>query len=94
MDKVVIVMPTYKEVENIGKMIPELFENEFPKIKNTEMHLLVVNDLPPDGSSDDGTGDIVRKYIKKYKNLHILESKKEGLGWAYIRGMKYAKDKL
>ncbi len=58
------------------------------------MHLLVVNDLPSDGSSDDGTGDIVRKNIEKYKNLHILEDKKQGLGWAYIRGMKHAMSKL
>jgi len=94
MAKVVIIMPTYKEAENIGKMIPELFDNQFPKIKDAEMHLLVVNDLPLDGSSDDGTGDIVRKYESKYPNLHLLEAKKEGLGWAYIRGMKYAESKL
>lgn len=87
-------MPTYKEAKNIVKMIPVLFEEEFPKIKNAQMHLLVVNDLPSDGSPDDGTGEIVRKAMKKYKNLHILEDKKQGLGWAYIRGMKYAVDKL
>jgi dolichol-phosphate mannosyltransferase len=92
--QVVIIMPTYKEAENIGKMIPELFEKEFPKIESAKMHLLVVNDLPADGSEDDGTGQIVKNYMKKYKNLHILEGKKQGLGWAYIRGMKYAEKKL
>ncbi len=85
-------MPTYKEAENISKMIPALFDNEFPKI-NADMHLLVVNDLTSEGK-DDGTGDIVRREMKKYKNLHLLESPKQGLGWAYIRGMKHAKDKL
>jgi dolichol-phosphate mannosyltransferase len=90
MDKVVIIMPSYKEAGNIKKMIPELFDKEFPNIKGAEMHLLVVNDLPPDGSPDDGTGDIVKDYMKKYENLHILEGKKQGLGWAYIRGMKHA----
>lgn len=90
MDKVAIVMPTYKEKDNISKMIPELFEKQFPNIKSVEMHLLIVNDLPSDGSPDDGTGDVVRKFMKKYDNLHILEDKKQGLGWAYIRGMKYA----
>ena len=87
-------MPTYNEADNISKMIPELVDKEFPKIKGADMHLLVVNDLPSDGSPDDGTGDIVRKNIEKYKNLHILEDKKQGLGWAYIRGMKYAMSKL
>ncbi len=94
MDKVVIIMPTYNEADNISKMIPALFEKEFPKIKGAEMHLLVVNDLPTDGSSDDGTGDIVRNNMEKFKNLHILEDKKQGLGWAYIRGMKHAMKEL
>ena len=68
-------MPTYNEADNISKMIPELVDKEFPKIKGADMHLLIVNDLPSDGSSDDGTGDIVRKNMEKYKNLHILEDK-------------------
>lgn len=94
MDRVVVVMPAYKEAKNIGPMISELVGKEFPKIKGADMHLLVVNDLPPDGSADDGTGDIVKKNMEKYKNLHILEGKKQGLGWAYIRGFKYAMKEL
>ncbi len=93
MNKIVIVMPTYKEKENIEKMIPELFEKQFPSIKDAEMHLLIVNDLPY-GGPDDGTGYVVRKYMSKYSRLHILEGKKEGLGWAYVRGIKYAVNKL
>lgn len=89
-----IVMPAYKEVENIGPMIDELFEKEFPQITGAEMHLLVVNDLPADGSPDDGTGETVRGKMEKHKNLHILEDKKQGLGWAYIRGFRYAVNKL
>ncbi len=94
MDKVVIIMPTYKEAENIKKMIPELFDAHFPQIKNAEMHLLVMNDLQADGKAPDSTGEIVREYQKKYKNLHLQEHTKEGLGWAYIRGMKYAQKEL
>jgi len=94
MDKVVIIMPTYKEAKNIEKMVPALFEEEFPKIENAEMHLLVVNDLPLGGGADDGTGDIVKNYMNKYKNLHIVEHEKRGLGMAYVRGMKYAMEKL
>jgi dolichol-phosphate mannosyltransferase len=93
MEKVVVIMPTYKEAENIGDMIEALFEKEFPKIKKAQMNLLVVNDLDEEGK-DDGTGDIVRKYQKKYKNLHLIEGKKEGLGYAYVKGMKHAMDKL
>jgi len=89
MDKVVIVMPAYNEAENITKMVDELFETEFPKIKEAEMHLLVVDDYSP-----DKTGDIVKEKMNKYPNLHLLQKEKEGLGWAYIRGFQYAIDKL
>lgn len=89
MDKIVIVMPSYNEAENIGLMIETLLTKEFPKIKNAQMHLLVVDDYSP-----DGTGKIVQSYQTKYKNLHLLQKKKEGLGWAYIRGFEYAVNKL
>lgn len=89
MKKIVIIMPTYNEAENISIMIEALFEKEFPKIEGAEMHLLVVDDNSP-----DGTGDIVKEKIKKYDNLHLLQGKKQGLGWAYIRGMKHAMKEL
>lgn len=89
MDKVVIVMPSYNEAENIGRMIDELVDKEFPKIGNAEMHLLVVDDNSP-----DGTGDVVKRAMKTRQNLHLLQGQKQGLGWAYIRGMKYARAKL
>src|SRR3972149_9156106 len=88
MDKIVIVMPTYNEAENVGRMIDELFEKEFPQIKNAEMHLLIVDDNSP-----DGTGKIVEEGRQKYPNLHLLTGEKQGLGWAYIRGFKYAMEK-
>lgn len=87
--RVVIVMPTYNEAANIGKMIDELFEKYFPQIKNADIHLLVVDDNSP-----DGTGEIVKTNQKKYKNLHLLQGEKAGLGMAYVRGMKYAMNKL
>lgn len=89
MDKIVIVMPAYNEAENLSLMIPELFDGEFPKIENVQMHLLIVDDFSP-----DGTGDIVKKFQSKYKNLHLLQKQKEGLGWAYIKGFQYAINKL
>lgn len=85
MDKIVVIMPTYNESANIGKMIEILLGEEFPLIKNANMLLLVVDDNSP-----DGTGKIVRDYMKKYKNLHILSGEKKGLGMAYVRGMRYA----
>lgn len=94
MDKVVVVMPAYKELENLKLMIPELMNKYFPEIKNAEMHLLVVNDLPKGGGADDGSGGFIRSEMEKHKNLHILEGEKQGLGWAYIRGFTYAMKEL
>ncbi|MDP3994312.1 MAG: glycosyltransferase [bacterium] len=89
MDKIVIVMPAYNEAENMGLMIPELFDKEFPEISRAEMHLLIVDDYSP-----DKTGDVVKKQMGKYKNLHLLQGERKGLGWAYVRGFRYAMDKL
>lgn len=86
---IVVVIPTYNEAANIGRMIDVLVGREFPKIKDYRMILLVVDD-----SSPDGTGQIVRSKQSKYKNLYLLEGKKEGLGAAYTRGFRYAIDKL
>lgn len=48
-----------------------------------------------DGNSPDGTAEVVKEKQKKYPWLHLLvESKKEGLGIAYAKGMKYSMEKL
>jgi dolichol-phosphate mannosyltransferase len=89
MDKIIIVMPSYNEVRNIGWMVDELVGREFPKIKGAEMHLLVV-----DANSPDGTGKIVKEKLSKYENLHLLSKEKGGLGADYVAGFKYAVKKL
>lgn len=88
---IVITMPTYNEAENIGRMIDALFQEIFPKIKNHKMILLVMDDMSP-----DGTWKVVQEKTKKYKNLYLSlgKEKKGGLGSAYIRGFRYAIDKL
>jgi dolichol-phosphate mannosyltransferase len=88
MDKVVIVMPAWNEAENIKEMIKVLVNQEFPKIK-ADMQLLIV-----DNHSKDGTDKIIEEASKKYQNIHLIQQDKPGLGWAYVRGMQYAMDKL
>lgn len=83
--KVVVIIPTYKEVENIGRMLDTLAKDEFPQIKNHSMQILVV-----DSKSPDGTGDVVREKMKKHKFIHLLETDKDGLGADYVKGMKHA----
>ncbi|MBA3723667.1 MAG: glycosyltransferase [Candidatus Levybacteria bacterium] len=83
-DHVVIVVPTYNESENIGKII-EAIQTQSIYLKNAILSILVVDDFSP-----DGTAQIVQTYVKKYKNVHLLKGRKAGLGNAYIRGFKYA----
>lgn len=87
--KIVVISPTYNEKINIEKMIPVLEKEVFSQIKNHEMEILIADDKSP-----DGTADVVREYMKEYKNLHLLQGEKEGLGKAYVRAMQYAIDKL
>lgn len=89
MSKIVVIIPSYNEKDNVIKMI-EALEEVFSKIKKHQMLALYV-----DGNSPDGTAEVIRKYQKKYAWLNLLvETKKEGLGMAYAKGMKYAMDKL
>lgn len=83
--KIFVVPATYNECENIEKFITVLEEEVFPKIENHEMHIIVADDFSP-----DGTGEIVKNLMKKYKNLGINQGEKKGLGAAYMRTMGYA----
>ncbi|KKS02851.1 hypothetical protein A2434_01950 [Candidatus Woesebacteria bacterium RIFOXYC1_FULL_41_14] len=88
MEKVVIVMPAWNEVENIKSMVEVLTQDEFPKI-GADMQLLIV-----DNHSTDGTAEAAEDASKKYNNVHIIQQKNSGLGWAYVSGMQYAIDEL
>jgi len=90
MKKAVIVIPTYNEIESIDKMIDHLFTKIFPKIKNWHCQLLIVDDTSP-----DGTYKVVQKKQKQFKDLFLfLNKEKAGIGGAYVKGFKYAMDKL
>lgn len=89
MTKVVIVMPSWNEGDNVKRMIQALVENEFPKI-DAEMHLLIV-----DNYSKDKTVEIVTNAHKAYKNVSLIQQgDKSGLGWAYVKGIRHAIDVL
>jgi len=87
----VIVIPTYNEADNIGRMIDYLNSKTFPSLdKKWNMKILVV-----DGNSPDGTGKVVDQKSKKYSNTYLFtETSKDGIGAAYLKGFKYAMEKL
>jgi dolichol-phosphate mannosyltransferase len=86
---VVIILPTYNEKGNIERLIPVLQNVIFPKIKKHKMFILVADDNSP-----DGTGEEVKKLMKKWPNIDINSGEKRGLGAAYVRGMSYAIEKM
>lgn len=85
--KIVVILPTYNEKENIALMLGALQE-QFRNIPH-DMNILVVDDTSP-----DGTADVVRAESEKVRNLFLITGQKQGLGAAYIRGMKYAINEL
>jgi len=87
--KIVIVIPTYNERNNIERLIPVL-EDVFSLVPQHDFHILVV-----DGNSPDGTGEVVDEYSTKYPNVRLLpEKEKKGLGAAYIYGFKHAMEEM
>lgn len=87
--KIVIVIPTYNEFENVSKLAPVL-ATEFSRLPQHQFVALIV-----DGNSPDGTGKLVSELSAKYPFLQLLtEQKKAGLGAAYMYGFSYALSNL
>jgi dolichol-phosphate mannosyltransferase len=86
--KVSIIVPTYKEKENISKLFNRILY-VFKKNKiNGE--IIVVDD-----NSQDGTEEIVNRFIKdKYSVKLIVRKDERGLASACIQGFKKAKGKI
>ncbi len=85
--KTVIIIPTYNEKDNIGRLI-EALQRQFSRIRHP-MRILVVDDNSP-----DCTARVVRDSQRRYDNVHLIEGQKAGLGAAYIRGMRHALEQL
>jgi dolichol-phosphate mannosyltransferase len=79
--KLVVVIPTYNEAENLEKMVSALFD----------LHIAGLNLLVVDDNSPDGTGDLVEKIKLTNPHVDVLHRKgKLGLGSAYIQGFTKA----
>jgi dolichol-phosphate mannosyltransferase len=85
--KVCVLLPTYNEKENIGKMLDQLLG--VSKSIKDELSVLVLDDNSP-----DGTAYVVKGYMRKHRNIFLAMGKKEGLGKAYVRGFNHVMAKM
>jgi dolichol-phosphate mannosyltransferase len=80
-----IVLPTYNEAGNITSILDRIYENVRSQ-EEVRVLTLVVDDNSP-----DGTAQIALEYSRSNPDVHVfLRPGKEGLGAAYIAGMRYA----
>lgn len=78
--KVLVVVPTYNERDNIVRLIPDILS------RDQRIRILVVDDNSP-----DGTGDCVAAIAKTEDRVLLLRREgKLGLGSAYREGFKLA----
>lgn len=82
MEKKLVIIPTYNEIENISRIINAVFALD------GQYNILVIDDGSP-----DGTAAAVKELQKESDRLFLLErSGKQGLGTAYLLGFKWALD--
>jgi len=79
LDKVLVIIPTYNESENIEWIVGRL------RTAVPDAHVLVADDKSP-----DGTGALVDTMAAADDHVHVLHRKgKEGLGAAYLAGFHW-----
>ena len=77
---VIVVIPTYNEVENLPGLCNALFSLPI------DLEILVVDDNSP-----DGTGDLARELAIREDRFNIIHRRgKLGLGTAYTEGLTWA----
>jgi glycosyltransferase involved in cell wall biosynthesis len=83
MSRVLVIVPTYNEVENLERILDRLHASV------PDAHALVVDDGSP-----DGTGDLAEKLSLADPRVHVLlRTAKTGLGRAYVAGFRWARER-
>ena len=80
--RILVVVPTYDEAENIERILQRLTASV------PAAHALVVDDGSP-----DGTGELAEKLAAEDPRIHVLRrTGKSGLGRAYVAGFRWARE--
>ena len=81
-ERVLVVVPTYNEAENVETILRRLTASV------PGAHALVVDDGSP-----DGTGDLVAAMATADERIHLMRrTTKSGLGPAYVAGFRWARE--
>ena len=79
-DRALVIVPTYNERFNIGRIVPAILSQD------SSLEVLVVDDGSP-----DGTGAIADSLAATNQRVHVIHREgKLGLGTAYIDGFRWA----
>ncbi len=79
-NKILVIMPTYNERENLEGIVPKIISQD------SRINMLIVDDNSP-----DGTGLIADKFAKENSRIKVIHRKgKLGLGSAYVLGFRYS----
>jgi dolichol-phosphate mannosyltransferase len=82
-DRVLVIVPTYDEVENLEPILERLHASV------PGAHALVVDDGSP-----DGTGELADKLAARDDRVHVMHrTGKQGLGQAYMAGFRWGRDR-
>ena len=78
--RILVIIPTYDEAENLPRIVPRVLEQD------ARIEVLVVDDGSP-----DGTGRIAEEIAARNPRVDVLHRQgKEGLGRAYLAGFEHA----
>lgn len=86
--RLVVVIPTYNEVQNIEEIIKRVLA-QTKNLPGIDLHVLV-----SDSHSTDGTAQIVKKISKVNPKVHYLDVYQRGLGIGLIKGHRFAINRL
>ncbi len=83
---ITFLVPAYNEEKSIGNTIKSLLNLTYPKDKKK---IIIIND-----GSKDKTAEIIRGFVKKYKNIKFLDKKNSGKADSLNQALKLVNTEL
>lgn len=87
MKKLVVVLPTYNEKDNLEKFVSEVLSQE-KNLSGWRVDILIA-----DSGSPDGTGEIAKRLASKNSHVHFIDVER-GIGVGLIKGHLYSLQNL